>query len=612
MTFHWQTEHKNLAAREFAKILKAFEKQNKSTKPLPPVSPDILEFIQKSKPVSEGNLRDLETVPFWTEIYKDDYPFKMIVGGRQIYKSTYVTDILTHEAITRPGAQLGYVTFKMSSLANFSKQKLRSSFVQNPDLMQYLGRTSNINEHPFKNGSVIHCTTSVDGYKNIEGKSLHHVILDEAQYQPMHLAQKVMQTTIATKGKITMCGIGGESGSAYENYWNKSTKSKWFPSEPEWRKKLQFDENGPVFGRYMKDLMHGTYVAQNPENSDFHGYHISQLMIPTNPLTMDDAKNLYKVNPMFSIEYQIKANQDDPSFYTHHVLGQFSTSLAKPVTPEMVLQCMTPFRHLSLLTRWDIADLKRRYGKNIRICMGVDFGSGYSSKTVISIIIKWKISKGVWKYQLVYLEERPAENQVRQAEYISELFYDSKCDVGIGDFGYGANQIKIIQDGWNKNDGTKFPGVKPDKFIGCRTFSDETLTAPVFEKDYDEHGDRVLTAKIDKTWAIQHIIDLLDMQVVEPTQEGEPKPGPKLMIPYAQQKAVGFLVRDFTNITRKDLLESETVVDSRQRAKKEFNHPKDSVMSLIYAIVGAERKRPTTYLASTPDDKIPDEDFEDS
>jgi len=42
---------------------------------------------------------------------------------------------------------------------------------------------------------------------------------------------------------------------------------------------------------------------------------------------------------------------------------------------------------------------------------------------------------------------------------------------------------------------------------------------------------------------------------------------------------------DFTSITRKDLAEIEDIIieDSRQRAKKEFNHPRDSVMSIIYA-----------------------------
>ncbi|MDE2589836.1 MAG: phage terminase large subunit family protein, partial [Patescibacteria group bacterium] len=278
MTLHWQTEHNKLAARELAKIIKKFEEQNKSSKSLQPVPENILEFISKMKPMSEGNLRNLDITPFWKEIYQDPHPFKMILGGRQIYKSTYITDVLTHEALTRPGAQLAYVTFSLKNLASFSRQKLQGSFLQNPGLQKYLWKTSNIDEQSFRNGSRIYCTISINNYKNLEGKSLHHVILDESQEQPMHMAQKVIQTMVATKGKLTICGIGGESGSAYENFWNNSTQFEWIYDEPEWPKKLQHDEYGLVFGRYLEDLMTGKWVANNPNNTICHGYHIPQTM----------------------------------------------------------------------------------------------------------------------------------------------------------------------------------------------------------------------------------------------------------------------------------------------------------------------------------------------
>ena len=66
---------------------------------------------------------------------------------------------------------------------------------------------------------------------------------------------------------------------------------------------------------------------------------------------------------------------------------------------------------------------------------------------------------------------------------------------------------------------------------------------------------------------------------------------PRLMIPYKEEYRVDWLIKDFTDITRKDLEEVEDVatVDPRQRARKEFNHPRDSVMSIIYAVVGLEK-----------------------
>lgn len=609
MVLKWQTEHNKLAERELEKIIKDLQKQSKSAKSLPQVQENILEFIPKMKPMSEGNLRNLAITPFWTEIYQDPHPVKMILGGRQIYKSTYITDVLTYEALTRPGVQLAYVTFNNKSLAVFSRQKLHGSFLQNPGLMKYLWKTSNIDEQSFRNGSRIYCMISNNNFKNLEGKSLHHVILDESQEQPMHVAQKVIQTMAATKGELTMCGIGGESGSAYENFWNNSTQFEWVPDEPEWRSKLQFDEHGLVIGKYLEDLMTGKWIAQNPNNTICHGYHIPQTMIPTNPITMSDAINLYKVSPIFSIEYQ-KNENPDPSFYPNHIMGQFNRSMARPVTRNMVLQCMNSYQYIALLTWEEIAELKRIFGHTIRVSMGVDFGSGSSSSTVISIVIKWRLPNGERRYFLAFLDKRPAENQLEQAKLIAKLFHYSHCDIGVGDLGYGANQIKMIQDGFTDSNGGKFPGAGSKKFIGCRTESNESITAPIFAEDHDEHGQRAFMARIDKTYSIQRVIDLLNTKITYTTTSGQTVSGPKFIIPYAKKDETHFLIEDFTKLTRKDL-EFGDVVDPRQRAKKEFNHPKDSVMSLVYAIVGAERKIMRTYFADAPEEKVLDgEDFD--
>jgi hypothetical protein len=56
-----------------------------------------------------------------------------------------------------------------------------------------------------------------------------------------------------------------------------------------------------------------------------------------------------------------------------------------------------------------------------------------------------------------------------------------------------------------------------------------------------------------------------------------------------------FLLDDFCDITRKDLDKDNTEIvkeDPRQKAKKEWNHPKDSVMSIIYCIIGKSKYDP--------------------
>ncbi len=74
-----------------------------------------------------------------------------------------------------------------------------------------------------------------------------------------------------------------------------------------------------------------------------------------------------------------------------------------------------------MLEPWEIADLKHTYGDRIKICLGVDFGSGQTSLTVVSILIFWKVSEAVkrqtgsgTRVQLAMLEQRPPEHQLDQ------------------------------------------------------------------------------------------------------------------------------------------------------------------------------------------------------
>ncbi len=400
----------------------------------------------------------------------------------------------------------------------------------------------------------------------------------------MEHAQRVVQTMMATKGKLTIAGIGGESGSAYEDFWNSSDQRQWVYDDPNWRDKLQFDQNGLVIDTYLADVLRGRWVTQKPENTTCHGYHIPQTLFCTIPLTLDDARLYYKVNPMFSIEYQKKNNS--ASVFATNVMGEFYRAARRPVAAEVVFSCMNPYRYIGLMTPAEISEWKNTKGNEIKIAMGVDFGSGNPSHTVIAILIEWKTKYQQNRYQLAFLDKRPPENQLDQAEYICKLFKASKCDVGLGDLGYGAIPVKIIQDGGrNRNTGNRFEGVGPETFLGCRTIGNETKPIQVFGEKTDEHGDQTGRVNIDKTTAIQEFIDMLESSVSHPTRPMEKElRRPKLMIPFKDEYKVDWLVKDFTNITRKDLAEADSLqADPRQQARKEFNHPRDSVMAIIYA-----------------------------
>jgi len=557
---------------------------------LPSLPKDPLEWIKVARPKVEGINRSFLAAPFWVPLYNDSHNFIVMIGGRQIFKSTASTDFMAYEATTNPGVQVCYVTFDEPSLSAFSKQKLQvGTFMQNPVLAQFpRHKTGNVHEISLKNGSTIYLTTDNHEYKHVEGKSIQLCILDEAQYQDIQFIGKVHQTMMATKGKIKVFGIGGESGSPYEKLWLQTNQMEWLYDDSNWRNNLQFDEKGLVVGDYLKKVLSGRWVAQNPDSTLYRGYHLPQTIFPTIPLTQEDAQNKYKIHPRFSIEYQ-KKNLPD-SVFSSHVLGTFYKSRRRPITREMINSCMAPYRYLSLLKSDEVVGLKNTFGNEIKIALGVDFGSGpTSSATAIAIVIWWRKPD---RFQLVWIERRPQENQLEQAEYIAKLFQRYCCDVGVGDLGYGANQVKLIQDGgYNNTTGEKYTGVTNSKFFGCRTISDETKPILAFDNKIDEHGEEVGRLQIDKTSSIDFLIESFEKTIPHPVHL-DAKSRQKLIIPSNHDYEVDFLVNDLTSITRKDLSEIEdyTITDPRQKPRKEYNHPPDSVMGLIYALIALKHE----------------------
>jgi hypothetical protein len=508
----------------------------------------------------------------------------MVVGGRQIYKSTYASDILACAATSRRFCQAAYVTFSDKSLGSFSKQRLRiETFQANPVLRQYLrSRAPSVQEISLENGSTIYLRNHVNEYKNVEGLSPVLCVCDEAQYLDIANIGKVYQTMAATKGKMRILGIGGEEGSPYQRLWKSTNQQEWIYDDPQWREKLEFDSEGLVVDDYLDDVLKGRWVAKNPSVTDFAGYHIPRTLMPDTPLTKLDAIEKYRIDPIYSLEGYLE--QKSPELYTTHVLGQFYTSARRPVTHEMVLSCIKPYHYLPLLQPDEVIELKETFGNQIKVAMGVDFGSGRNSKTAIAILILWNTNDRI---QLAHIETRPQEDHLYQAQYITELFKLYKCDFGVGDLGYGEIQVKLIQEGGvNQETGKKYSGVGTSRFIGARSIGNEAKPFQAFSEKIDEHGRETERIHIDKTATIDTVIEIFQKRIPHPLYSHNEKFSRlQFMIPGQNISQVDFLVTDFTSITRKDLTQLQRKTeDIRQNPRREYNHPPDTVMAIAYAI----------------------------
>ena len=178
---------------------------------LPKVPDDILDWIKEVRPKAEGKSRVI--MPMWRDIYNDEFNNKFILGGRQIFKSTYTTDVLAHEATSKRNSQLVYVTYDDINKAGFSRQKLQIGTFDGSDILKQYprNRLGNVGEISLKNNSTIYITTDHGQYHHVEGKSASHIMLDEAQYQDMQYFDRVPLVMTITQGKISVLGVGGES-----------------------------------------------------------------------------------------------------------------------------------------------------------------------------------------------------------------------------------------------------------------------------------------------------------------------------------------------------------------------------------------------------------------
>ena len=561
---------------------------------------DFVTWSLEVRPIVEGNKRSFLICPFWEEIYKDLSSQIIVIGGRQIFKSTYCSDRLAYLTSTRDNCQAVYVGPDEHNLSAFSKAKFRIGCLQNnPKLRDFVVGKSlgNKNQVSFKNNSIVYLVTDEGGYVHVEGKSPAEIIVDEAQYHDLENWPKLNEAMATTHGNLKILGIGGEGGSEYERIWLESDQREWVYDDPNWRDRLQFDEKGLIVGSYLKDVQKGRWVAQAPENESFHGYHLTQEIFPIIPLTIEDAVDKYKIAQNFSIEWKQKTYW--PSIFQSHVLGQFYKATRRPITREMVLSCMEPYRNYSLLSAKEVQTLKGTFGNKIVVLMGIDWGSGKvgNSSTVVSIIIKWRgKTDESSRYQLAFIEKRGEEDSLDQTEYMVKLFEEYGCDFGVADLGYGEIQVDcIINGGRNQATGHRYEGLGYHRFRGCRTIPSLVSVFQDREGKIDEEVEEIDRIQVNKTHIIQNFVDFIGTSVFHPLYPNNEKTSrKKFMIPNSEPWRVDWLIKDFTSITRKDRERDQLalVEDTRQHPKKEFNHPQDSVMSIIYCLVADQTFSP--------------------
>jgi hypothetical protein len=497
----------------------------------------LLEWTLYVRPTVAGRPNFLKYLTFWHDIYLDDWAWVMLLIARQMWKSNYLASRMGYVMTKRPGSTVLYGTYENPSLTEFSKKFRNQLWRNSPILRQFvrgatLGSATSVE---LMTDSMAWLITHYGGFTHAEGKSTDEQDWDEGQYLDWESYFKAKKSQSFTNGKFCAAGIGGDEDSGWHKMWKESDKREWTYDKDDvyvdtagkewigqgWRKHLQFDENGLIWGDYMtKDhVLDGSWKPTNPdpESKYKHGYHLSQYMAPWIALSKADAVNLYKLLPSDSIQGDL----EDPNM-THN-------DFVKQVEAGFVRGDVIPFAKQSL---YDICDPRLLMQKPHdvdyelgQLYHGADWGGG--NRTV-----EWvyqAIDDEIPVFRLIHARKLETNDRVEQAEEVATTIDEYSVKQSVIDGGGGTSQVQFLEKEFG-NRVTKFFWLKRP---GNPTAKDR-------KEEYKWKSENMW--QYDKTWMMERIKGYIE----KPNQQGTQKIN-RLIWPGKDMEQIDWVIDQFTN-----------------------------------------------------------------
>jgi hypothetical protein len=313
------------------------------------------------------------------DIYRETHPRVIVVTGRQVEKSTAARNKIIADMNTNEGLTALYSAPRAEQVARFSAERIKigmrdsqggalkdSILRKGKDTASFIQFDSKCNLYLYS------CWADGDA---IRGIAAQRVYLDETQDVTTAARETVEECLGHAKGGGQMYHFGTpkNSGSEFHRMWELSDKKEWFVEciNPKCGHKQKVtvnnifkpDENKSAYFGCTKckkelDRSKGEWIIENHGKSHYSGYHITQLMCSW--ITADQI--LYK-----------KATYSEQKF-KNEVTGEFHNVYGKTLDLQNIMDCTN--------TNLRLMD-KGHKGPNY---LGVDWGSGNNSFTVITII----------------------------------------------------------------------------------------------------------------------------------------------------------------------------------------------------------------------------------
>lgn len=448
----------------------------------------------------DGKPFSLFDYPFYHIVYNNTYDALLLKTGRQVAKSTTLSNFMITEACTIDFFKALFVAPSMEQTTKFSQSRIGKTIFYSPEIRaNYVSKelSSRVMMRALTNGSELTFSYASDNPDRARGISADRVAYDEVQDILYDEVIPVINECMANSdlGYETYCGTPKSMENTIEQLWQWSTQCEWVMQCTGCNAYQYFIDDkcigkkGPICikcGKYM-NVRNGRWVdtAPNNESGDgkrIKGFHVSQLILPKNsPASMPQNSASQELAQKRWDRLLMKYEKYPASRFKNEVVG---------VSDAIGTRLMSKPELEALCEDYLVEDIPSAgiYNGVRDIVAGVDWSGGGTKGTSRTVLWIWGITEGgvehSFKLKTLYFKVYPETNPISGGviEHIVEMCQRYQVKLIMGDAGEGAlananlrerlgrhRAMQVQYSGGSTHAAAPFRWNKRDRFLADRT-----------------------------------------------------------------------------------------------------------------------------------------------
>lgn len=240
----------------------------------------------------QGAPYSLKDYPMFVDIFNSGKDRRLLKAGRQVSKTVTMAADIVSNAVTTPYYPMLYANASATQTTGFSTSKLDPFLLHSPLVASTLMKTKNLINNVFNkrfdNFAEVRLTYFSESADRIRGNTGYGMYMDEVQdmlYDAIIDAEECLSA--APEPKFTYAGTSKSKITPLEFFWGMSTKKEWLIQCTGCNKyNIPSLQNVGKSGLICKscgkalDTYSGFWQAFGPEDSQYDGFRIPQIILP--------------------------------------------------------------------------------------------------------------------------------------------------------------------------------------------------------------------------------------------------------------------------------------------------------------------------------------------